>query len=1017
MIYSFEDIELDTGQRKLTRAGQSVDVEPQVFDVLIQLIENSERMLSKDELLETVWKGRYVSDSALSSRIKAARRAVGDNGRDQRIIRTVHGRGFQFVAEVSRHADESPSTKNNQPTVTSQDKLFFLLADVNKMAHHSANQASVISEVLQQFQPTLSTAIKVHQGVEVNPEDSLSIMAFTNANSAIRAAIDIHTALHNMDGSPLDIFPLRMVLHQGKSEQKNGVYSGSTLDAAKNLLSIISEGQIVATEDIYNTLKAPDLVGMMSYAGAFNLQKLGEHAHLYHVNQGQEIYNFRPLRAEMGLRTNLPRRRDQLIGRNDEVLTVLDKFNSSDLVSIVGPGGVGKTSLGLETGHLMLENHPGGVWLCELASVEAGQVSSAVLDSISQHRGSGQTQTTQIIERLSGEATLLVLDNCEHVVDEVAALAEDLIEQIPNLKILATSREALDVRGEKIQHILGLNHETSDSPAVTLFIQRATEITDIADDEETLATIQKITTRLEGLPLAIELAVPRLVSSSLDELLNALNDQLSVLQSRRRHRQHQSTMDRTIAWSYDLLSSDEQDLLIELSIFSGAFTDEAVAAISSRKSGVNNTLRRLVEKSMVVHNNTEQGTRYRLLEPIQQFVDRKLTDNNRDKLAECHAVYFAERVLFLASELRSINEASAAQNLNAEWTDFGQALLWGRQHKRAEIAIDPLLGIGFHLLWQLRREGFKWLEEGVKCIDDLHDRQAAIDLILSLSTWSNGEQARSEKLLNSSIQAQGSTLDTWMMKFYQVFVSNDQENSIHVTNDFWQQACNESSEFWLPIAASSRLIAQSMSNPHAAEIALLSEEVDRQIESTIYPTGHCWGLLSQLTKYVVSNESPERAEAVRSELDRTVRECSATWFSQTAGGLADKLRPEGKQPVEHLKTAIESLNTALQSEDILHLPLMTRAVVIWLGATKQNVVAAQVLGHISTLKQASSAFRQLTAEFDTAVEKLHEHFPADELEKLLSTGRKMSTKQVIDLCRSACEVALMQSEGVQNTAE
>jgi predicted ATPase len=235
---------------------------------------------------------------------------------------------------------------------------------------------------------------------------------------------------------------------------------------------------------------------------------------------------------------------------------------------------------------------------------------------------------------------------------------------------------------------------------------------DSADSRQ--AAIQ-IADRLEGLPLALELAASRLASASPSELLAALHDQLALLRGGPGIDRH-STMEQTIAWSYDLLTPEEQPAILGLSFFRAPFRLDAATQVVALDDLADH-LHRLVQCSMLARVGDANGTRFRLLEPIRQFVARRADENAEPRWREQHADYFAKRVSSLAQALHSSDEPMAAAALTTEWPDVATALRWGLEAKRPEIAVQPLVDLGFHIRWQQRTEAFGWLESALDQLD------------------------------------------------------------------------------------------------------------------------------------------------------------------------------------------------------------------------------------------------------------------------------------------------------------
>lgn len=825
MLYLFAGVELDTDRRVISRDGQQVPVQPQVFDVLVLLAANSDRMLSKEEILDTVWGDRFVSESALSSRIKTARQVVGDNGRDQAVIRTVHGHGFSLVAEVT------------------------------------------------------------------------------------------------------------------------------TLE------------------------KQPDLAGADQPAS----------------------------KSTETRRSNLPRRRTRLIGRETEIVRALDRLSSTDLVSIVGTGGVGKTSLAIEVAHRALDAHPGGVWMCELAQVADANLGAAIIGSITGGSGSTMSSVHDVGDLVSAEPTMLLLDNCEHIVDAVAEFVDALVELCPTLSILTTSREALDVRGEHVVRLQGLEHHTPADAAIDLFFERAHEVGEISEDAGTRAVVVDIVTRLEGLPLAIELAAPRLISMTPRELLAALDDQLAILAARRRHDDRQSAMDRAIGWSYELLTDEERSTLQELGVFAGAFSIEAAAAVASAPS-LTQVLHRLVEQSMVARVTRDHETRYRLLEPTRQFVEREIDDESRRVVTARHAEYFCDHVASIAGDLWTEAEARTADTLTAEWADISRAIAWARHEEQFDLAVRPLLGMGPHMLWQQRHEALEWLDEILEQSSGALSGELLPEAMLlsSLQAFAAVDQESARSRFVAAQEAYGSSVLSGLVGCYAEIIGSDFERLAAAGDEFWELALADGDQNWIGIAAAYRLIGRALANPDDKDIDDLVGAVEQYVGGAVESVVSCWGLLSRLTLAVRRGDG-EGAGFFHTELRRATKECRAPWFAQIGGGLVAQSQVDSSDPIEHLVRVVDSVRATVRTQELTHYGLVFRAAVVALEEAGEPAAAAEIVGLLEQLNDVGEIRRTLSSGFNEAVTRLTETLGSDECERLASVGRRLTPRGGVSLCESALE--------------
>lgn len=412
-----------------------------------------------------------------------------------------------------------------------------------------------------------------------------------------------------------------------------------------------------------------------------------------------------------GPRSNLPVRVTSFVGRDKEIQELLALIRHNRLVTVVGPGGAGKTSLAIEAGRQLLDSFDRGVWFVELAPVaDPDLVVAAISDALGLAEDTGSTgQTQQPFARLRAflhsKEMLLLLDNCEHVVQAAADVADLLLTSCPNVKILATSREVLATAGEFVWTIppLSVPEEEADVvavrvyDAVRLLEQRAASAGDeFALDEESALAAAQICKRLDGLPLAIELAAARVRSFSLPEIARRLDERFAFLTgggrtTTPRHR----TLRAAIDWSYGLLDAPERTLFSRLTVFSGGWTLEAAQEVCGDEDvpDVMESLTRLVDQSLVA----ARGDRFSMLETILAYGRERLDAREEATLRARHARFFKALAEATEPKLRGVGQARALKLLRSEDHNLRSALQWGREH--AEEQPDVGLGLAAALGW------------------------------------------------------------------------------------------------------------------------------------------------------------------------------------------------------------------------------------------------------------------------------------------------------------------------------
>ncbi|MDT3442304.1 BTAD domain-containing putative transcriptional regulator [Pseudofrankia sp. BMG5.37] len=423
------------------------------------------------------------------------------------------------------------------------------------------------------------------------------------------------------------------------------------------------------------------------------------------------------LPAEDGRPGNLPLRLGRLIGRDQDLETVRLALSAWPVVTLIGPGGIGKTRLAVAAASR--EDDEDGVWLVDLVEVGSSvDVPRAVAGTLGVKEKAGRELTEAIVSALRPRRALVVLDNCEHVLDGAAALAQALADGCPGTRVLATSRERLGLR-DGHEKIVPVGPLEPDGPGVELFRERAASLSPGFGPAATDGVVTAICRRLEGVPLAIELAAARTTTLAPTELLNRLDDQLRLLvavggggrASARRHR----AMRATVQWSYDLLAPAERLLLRRLAIFVGTFdlaAAEAVAAdpetartvtadpgtaerLTAGPAPAEELLAGLVARSMVVAEPGVAGRRFRFLEPIRQFAAEKLAEaGETDLMAARHAAWCAERVGVIHRLLTGRGEAAGTTHLDDLWPNLRAAFDWagGRADRHlAHALVRPLV--------------------------------------------------------------------------------------------------------------------------------------------------------------------------------------------------------------------------------------------------------------------------------------------------------------------------------------
>ncbi|HSK90658.1 MAG TPA: BTAD domain-containing putative transcriptional regulator [Euzebyales bacterium] len=481
---------------------------------------------------------------------------------------------------------------------------------------------------------------------------------------------------------------LRVGLHSGETEEQATGYFGPAVNTAARLAAAGHGGQRLLSGVTAVLLGRDDLRDL----GTYRLDGVVAEQPIFQLGEGEHP----PLRTVDGRRGNLPLRLGRLIGREEDLDVIDEALATSPVVTLVGPGGVGKTRLALAAAR-MAEGDPREAWLIELAAItSSSDVPRAVAGTLGVTEHPGRTLTQSIVTDLQARQALLVLDNCEHVIDGAAELAQAIAAGCPSVRVLATSREGLGFGDEQLIAVAPLDPAGSGDE---LFNERARAISRTFDPDAGRPAVEELCRRLDGLPLAIELAAARTRSLTPTDLVERLDDRLRLLgRSRRRSAERHRTLRAVIQWSYDLLTSSERLLFQRLSIFAGPFDLAAAERVAADAAldvdEIDDLLGDLFEQSMLLVESGPFGRRFRLLETMRQFATERLSERGHaDLIAARHARWCLEEVTRIHQLLTGPAEIEGVARLGELWADLRTAFEWtcaGRDRKLASALVRPV---------------------------------------------------------------------------------------------------------------------------------------------------------------------------------------------------------------------------------------------------------------------------------------------------------------------------------------
>ncbi len=607
----------------------------------------------------------------------------------------------------------------------------FLFSDIEGSTPRWESQPEVMSLAVARHHQILREAIAASAGVVFKIIGDEFQSAYATAGQGLSAALEIQRRLAEAEWpGETGAIRVRMGLHVGPAElDESGDYAVShTLNRTARVMSAGHGGQILLSQE------AADLVERRLPAGV-SLKDVGEHRlkglsipeHLYQVLAPGLAASFPPLRTLDSLPNNLPLQLTSFIGREQELAEIrrLLSDGPTHLVTLTGSGGTGKTRLALQAAAELVETFAEGAWLVELAPLADPElVAEAAARALDVRETPGRSHTEAVCDFLRAKQVLLILDNCEHVVLASAQFVSSVLQASPGLRILATSREVLGVEGETAYRVPSLAapgagehpdlQTLAQFDAVRLFVERARAASPGFElSEANGSAVGEISRRLDGIPLALELAAARVRLLGAGQISVRLGDAFRLLTggSRTVLPRHQ-TLRAMIDWSYNLLSEEERRLLRELAVFAGGWTLEAAEAICS-DCDVLGLLGQLVDKSLVISSGGEEP-RLRMLETIRQYAQEKLVDAGEAGPArERHLGYFLAWVERIEPELRGREQVAYLQQVDQELDNLRLALGWALQtDPEAELRLASAL----KWYWTMHGhvlEGAEWHEQGL----------------------------------------------------------------------------------------------------------------------------------------------------------------------------------------------------------------------------------------------------------------------------------------------------------------
>jgi len=698
--------------------------------------------------------------------------------------------------------------------------LTFLFTDIEGSTRLWEQYPQTMPAALARHDALLRALITAHRGHVFKTVGDAFCAAFPTAPDALAAAVKIQQSLPAEPWEIPETLRVRMAIHSGIAEARDNDYFGPTLNRTARIQSLAYGGQLLLSQATYELVRdhLPADVSLRML-GTHSLKDLLRPEQITQALHPDLPADFPPLRSLDTLPNNLPHQVSSFIGREREMEEIQAHLLQTRLLTLAATGGIGKTRLALQVAAELLENYPGGVWFVDLAPLTDPALVVRTLASVLNLADiPGQSPLAVICDALRSKTVLLILDNCEHLIETCAKMADTLVRSCPNVSILATSREPLGIAGETVYRLAPLAlpipepqpvvETLSQYESVRLFIDRA-----VAGQPAFTVTnlnapaVAQICACLDGIPLAIELAAARVRMLSPDQIAARLDDRFHLLTGgSRAARPRQQTLRALVDWSYELLSDQEKAFLGSLAVFAGGWSLEAAEAVcvveGTEAWEVLDLLTRLLDKSLVIYEEFEDQARYRMLETLRQYGRERLDERGGLAAAqERHRDYFLRLAEEAEPHLLGAEQALWLERMEQERDNFRAALddceragdadaafrltrgLWRYWIVRGYVGegrerMARLLGNeAGSPLWRGRAyvtagnlaytqgdypEASRCYEAGLPLLEAAGDRQgrAAVLSNLSLIAWHQGEFAAARAFAEESLELRKALGDT-----------------------------------------------------------------------------------------------------------------------------------------------------------------------------------------------------------------------------------------------------------------
>ncbi len=917
----------------------------------------------------------------------------------------------------------------------------FLFTDLENSTPLWENHPDLMQDLAARHDTLLREAIEAHQGKVVKTTGDGFHAVFDAATDGIAAALAGQQAIlaekWSNETGPLKV---RMGLHTGESQAREGDFYGPELNRAARVMGIGHGGQVLVSGTTAALLRGrlpggSELIDL----GLHRLKGLSDPEQIYQLVHSSLETDFPPLQSSVSIPHNLPNQLTTFIGRTRELEEVKRLIESNRLLTLLGSGGTGKTRLMLQAAGDLVERFPDGGWLVELAPLTNSELVAEKTAGVLGVRGQpDRSLADSLAAFLRRKEILLLLDNAEHLVQTSAELAEHLLTLCPKLKILVTSREPLSIDGEATFQVPSLSlpaenvmteDELEASEAVQLFLERTLVVRpDFELNTDNVPAVAEIVRQLDGIPLALELAAARLRVMSAEQIAARLNDRFRLLVGGRRTAlPRQQTLQALIDWSWNLLEESEQVLLRRLSVFSGGWTLEDAQQVAGDTQldefDIIDNLEALVEKSLVTTGTLPDGSdRFNLLETIRQYGRERLAEAREDEvLGDKHAAYFVGLIREAEAANTQMEIVAWIKRLVGETDNFRAAYDWLEIHDPMLIlaTAGKLMALGGQGFWSFSPpQARRWLERAIEIgrtaefpEEERQERQIQLGTALGalgsvgfvLGRHEEGAAAGAEavSILRPYGESQPLAYALGSYAFNLNYLGRVSE-AFEAGEEARQMARTRGDGVELSIALGALGMA-----------TLMSEDIEkahqylREGKAVIEELGSSWvgpQILMMEALLLAKEGDLEGAEAIYREADQRFQELGEpTQTIITRSELAHTLRGQGKWE-QALPLYRE---TILYFQDMGHEPAVANQLecFAYIAITQEEPEkSARLLGAAQAIRERTNNPINLPwekADYDQAMKRLDEILGSADRDAALGEGRSMMLEEAVDL---ACTV-------------